>query len=141
MVLVEQQDVDGKDDDVEDFEEVLLECALEAGAINVEELSVDDEEDDSGDGGSSDAHHTAEGKRKKAYIVTTEERDLWQVVTALQEHGYNVSQFEHRYVLQDDEHGSIDLSKFDEAKQQLEDILEKLDDDEDVNNVYHNATQ
>ena len=69
--------------------------------------------------------------------MTTEERDLWQVVQALKESGYQVSQFQHRYVLQDEEHGGVDLSP--DAWQQFEDFVDKLEDLEDVNHVFHNA--
>jgi transcriptional/translational regulatory protein YebC/TACO1 len=102
---------------VED-EDALLECALEAGATNVEE--EEDNEDSSNN-----------------FIVTTDERDLWRVVTSLRESGYEVAQFEHRYIIQDQEHGGVELSK--EGEEELERFLEKMDENEDVNNVYHNA--
>jgi transcriptional/translational regulatory protein YebC/TACO1 len=41
-------------------------------------------------------------------------------------------------VLLDEEHGGVELSP--EAWRELDEILEKLDDEEDVTNVYHNAT-
>jgi YebC/PmpR family DNA-binding regulatory protein len=103
---------------VED-EDALLGCALEAGASNVEE-----EEDD-------------EDSSNNYMLVTTDEKDLWHVVTSLRESGYEVAQFEHRYILQDQEHGGVELSK--EGEEELETFLEKMDENEDVNNVYHNA--
>jgi len=130
VILVEQQDDAAAPD--QDFEELLMECALEAGAINVEELSDEEEQSDNESGATAD-----NGGSNRAFVVTTEERDLWQVVQALQEAGYGVSQFEHRYVLQD-EHGGVGLSTKD--WEELDDFLEKLEDNEDVNNVYHNAT-
>ena len=65
---------------------------------------------------------------------------MFSVVSALQDSGYTVSQFEHRYVLHTDQepHGYVtDLSK--DGIQQFELFLDKLDENEDVTNVYHNA--
>lgn len=104
-------------DGIED-EDGLMDCALEAGADNIEE-SDDDESENS-------------------FIVTTEDKNLFQVVTALRDEGYNVSHFEHRYILQDQQHGGMELSP--QGEEELLDFLEKMDEDtEDVNNVYHNA--
>lgn len=105
-------------DGVED-EDSLMECALEAGAENIEE-SDDDESDNNN------------------FVVTTEEKDLFLVVTALRDASHNVSHFEHRYILQDQDHGGMELSP--QGEEELIDFLEKMDEDtEDVNNVYHNA--
>ncbi|KAL3941709.1 MAG: hypothetical protein SGBAC_003989 [Bacillariaceae sp.] len=105
-------------DGVED-EDSLMECALEAGAENIEE-SDDDESDNNN------------------FVVTTEEKDLFLVVTALRDASHNVSHFEHRYILQDQDHGGMELSQ--QGEEELIDFLEKMDEDtEDVNNVYHNA--
>jgi YebC/PmpR family DNA-binding regulatory protein len=100
-------------------EDALFECALEAGATNVEA-----EEDD---GGSPTTN----------FVITTDEKELYQVVTALQADGYELAQFEHRYVLVDQEHGGVDLSE--EGSEELDSFLEKMDENEDVNNVYHNV--
>jgi YebC/PmpR family DNA-binding regulatory protein len=101
-------------------EDALFECALEAGATNVEA----EEEDD-------------EGSPTSKFVITTDEKDLYQVVTALQADGYELAQFEHRYVLVDQEHGGVDLSE--EGSEELDSFLEKMDEDEDVTNVYHNV--
>ena len=69
--------------------------------------------------------------------MTTDEKDLWQIVTALREAGHSVSHFEHRYILQDQEHGGVTLSP--EGEETLVSFLDLLDETEDVNNVYHNA--
>ena len=95
-----------------DDEDALMMSALDAGAVNIEE------------------------EEEGTFTVTTEEKDLWQVVTALQQDGYSLSQFEHRYVLQEGNE-PVDLTS--DGIQHLEDFLEKLDEDEDVENVYHNA--
>jgi YebC/PmpR family DNA-binding regulatory protein len=114
-------------DPVED-EDALLECALEAGALNVE---PDDAPTSSSD---RDSETSSTGA---TFLVTTADTDLFQVVTALQEAKYHVSQFEHRYVLQDQEHGGVELTP--EGEDQLIAFLDKMDENEDVTNVYHNA--
>ncbi|CAJ1938072.1 unnamed protein product [Cylindrotheca closterium] len=102
---------------VED-EDALMECALEAGAENIEESDVDESDNN--------------------FVVTTDEKDLFQVVTALRDASHNVSHFEHRYILQDQDHGGMELSP--QGEEELIDFLEKMDEDtEDVNNVYHSA--
>jgi transcriptional/translational regulatory protein YebC/TACO1 len=136
VILVEQEAGDVIDANDNDFEDALMEAALEAGAINVEELE-EEEEGESDDTTSVSDEESNNNTSRKAFIVTTEERALWQVVQALKEGGYNVSQFEHRYILQD-EHGSVDLSP--KAWELLEELLEKMEDLEDVNHVYHNAS-
>lgn len=103
-------------------EDALFECALEAGATNVEAEEDDDD-----------------GSRTTNFVITTDEKELYQVVTALQADGYELSQFEHRYVLVDQEHGGVDLSE--EGSQELDSFLEKMDENEDVNNVYHNVNE
>jgi YebC/PmpR family DNA-binding regulatory protein len=103
---------------VEDEDELLM-LALDAGATNIES------EDDNGE------------ESNRNFVVTTDEKDLWQVVTSLRDGGFQASQFEHRYVLVDEEHGGVDLSP--EGVDELEVFLERMDENEDVNNVYHNA--
>eukprot|EP00980_Cylindrotheca_fusiformis_P010515 scaffold2331_cov126-Cylindrotheca_fusiformis.AAC.5 len=102
-------------------EEALFEAALEAGATNIEEDDADEEIEDS----------------TNTFVVTTEEKDLFQVVAGLREAGYNIAHFEHRYILQDQEHGGVEVSP--EGEEALIDFLEKMDETDDVNNVYHNA--
>ena len=126
-------------------EDDLFECALDAGAINIEHndddvVVLDDDKDDNNnlDSNQNDDNGKIEpNEGRKSYTITTDEKDLWQVVSSLQDAGYDVSQFEHRYVLQDQEHGYADLSK--EGIEALDQFLEKLDENEDVTNVYHNA--
>jgi YebC/PmpR family DNA-binding regulatory protein len=103
-------------------EDALFECALEAGASNVEQDDDDNELEDNS---------------PNSFVVTTEEKDLFHVVTALREAGYNISHFEHRYILQDQEHGGVEVSP--EGEEALLDFLEKMDETDDVNDVYHNA--
>ncbi len=106
-------------------EDALLESALEAGALNVEP----DETATIEEGNSSSIGPN--------FIVTTQDTELFQVVTSLRDAGYKVSQFEHRYVLQDQEHGGVELST--EAGDALINFLDKMDENEDVTNAFHNA--
>jgi YebC/PmpR family DNA-binding regulatory protein len=109
-------------------EDALMEVALDAGALNVEQEEEEDRDDDADDDKSGGG---------ALFTVTTEDTDLWQVVTALQASGYNLAQFEHRYVLQEGNE-PVELTTS-EGQQALEDFLEKLDENEDVENVFHNA--
>lgn len=114
---------------VED-EDALLECALEAGALNMEPdetlLVANDDEDDT--------TSTMTGKR---FLITTEDTELFQVVTSLRDAGYSVAQFDHLYTLQDQDHGGVELSS--EGEDALIQFLDKMDENEDVTNVFHNA--
>lgn len=114
---------------VED-EDALLECALEAGALNMDPdetlLVANDDEDDT--------TSTMTGKR---FLITTEDTELFQVVTSLRDAGYSVAQFDHLYTLQDQDHGGVELSS--EGEDALIQFLDKMDENEDVTNVFHNA--
>jgi transcriptional/translational regulatory protein YebC/TACO1 len=115
--------------DQEEDEDAFLDCALEAGAINVEEFDMMEDEEDTSS--------RSKNATTITFLVTTDEKDLWRVVTSLRDAGYPVVEFEHRYILQDSEHGGVELSK--QGEEDLEAFLEKMDENEDVNNVYHNA--
>lgn len=104
-------------------EDALFEAALEAGAVNVEPDDIDEE--------------TSGSNNPNSFVVTTDEKDLFHVVRALRNDMYDVSHFEHRYILQDQEHGGVEVSL--EGEEELLDFLEKMDETDDVNNVYHNA--
>lgn len=106
-------------------EEVLLECALEAGALNVEEVASDEDND----------NNTA--SLPSRFVVTTKDTELFQVVTLLRDEGYNVGQFEHRYVLQDEALGGVQLSP--DGEDALINFLDKADENEDVRHIFHNA--
>lgn len=116
-------------------EDALLECAMEAGASNME---VDDtiysNEDISGKDESSSSSTSPSGQQ---YLLTTDEKDLFRVVTSLRAAGYTIMQFEHRYILQDSEHGGVELTR--EGEDKLINFLDKMDENEDVTNVFHNA--
>ena len=117
----------------EDQEEALLECALEAGATNVE--PYDDDDDDY-----EDSHEDKDkgSSSSSTFLVTTVDTELFHVVTALRAvPTYDVVRFEHRYILQDPVHGGVVLTP--EGEDQLMSFLDKMDENEDVTNVYHNA--
>ena len=168
MILVSIS-VSENDDDAASKEDQLIECALDAGAINVEGEEGEEEEDDDDQSNvheSGSENSNISKSRRRMFVVTTDEKDLYQVVTELRsslpENSFQIEQFEHRYVLVDDEHGGVELDgdtdnedgnsdhsqaskkshdKYDGSSwQQLEDILEKLEDDDDVDQIYHNAT-
>jgi transcriptional/translational regulatory protein YebC/TACO1 len=121
----------------EEQEEALLECALEAGATNVEPCYDDENDDeyDEGDGSSSSSSSSS----SFTFLITTVDTELFHVVTALREANpqYEVVRFEHRYILQDPIHGGVELSP--EGEDQLMAFLDKMDENEDVTHVYHNA--
>lgn len=140
-----------------DFEEELMERALEAGAINVEPVNDDEEEDE----GEKDAGIAKENdsNSNKQFVVTTEEKDLWGVVLALRPEGengddsaaaagdpsvdYKILRSEHCYILREDYGvGTADVANIlseSEAAERFGNFLDRLDEDEDVHRVYHNA--
>ena len=132
------------------LEEELMECALEAGAINIEPSTDDGEEDDTEIDGP-----TAATEATARFVVTTEEKELWKVVRALRgeatkdtiedDNGdstarWNLLRFEHRYVLKDQDYGEVaGVHSESPARDSLDTFLEQLDENEDVHKVYHNA--
>ena len=119
-----------------DQEEALLECALEAGATNVE--PYDDDDDDYEDSHEGKDKDKGSSSSSSTFLVTTVDTELFHVVTALRAvPTYDVVRFEHRYILQDPVHGGVVLSP--EGEDQLMAFLDKMDENEDVTNVYHNA--
>ena len=147
---------DGKDVGIEDFEERLIECALEAGATNVEPVGREEEDEANTD-----------SDKTPRFVVTTEESDLWKVVRALrletndgttdgdavfeQEGGVahsavtscTVVNCEHRHIPRE-EYGVgtaevVTIRSGSEAHEGLGEFLDRLDEDEDVHKVYHNA--
>lgn len=92
-------------------EEALWECALEAGAT---EVDIDD--------GSA--------------VITCDRRDLWDVVKGLRDGGFDPTEFEHRYIVSD-EATKAPLSS--DGEERLKAFLDKMEVNEDVTNVFHNA--
>jgi transcriptional/translational regulatory protein YebC/TACO1 len=119
-------------------EEALLECALEAGATNVEPYD-DDEYVEYHEGDGSSSSSSSPSSSSFTFLVTTVDTELFHVVTALREANpqYEVVRFEHRYIVQDPIHGGVELSP--EGEDQLMAFLDKMDENEDVTHVYHNA--
>jgi YebC/PmpR family DNA-binding regulatory protein len=95
----------------DDNEDALYEVALEAGATDFVE----------------------DNNR----LVICEASDLWKLVTALRESGYVPLEFEQHFVLSDSDNAVGPLSMRGAAK--LNAFLEKLDEDMDISNIYHNA--
>eukprot|EP00536_Pseudo-nitzschia_multiseries_P015557 jgi/Psemu1/218458/e_gw1.910.19.1 len=130
------------------LEEELMECALEAGATNVEPAE-DDYDDDDDNGGEEEAAAAAR------FVVTTEDKDLWKVVRALRgddavcgddsgdanDNGskWKLVRIEHRYVLREDYGEVAGVHSDSPARERLEDFLDQLEDNEDVHKVHHNA--
>lgn len=110
-------------------DEALLECALEAGAVNVEQDSSDDDPDNNST--------TDSESQSSRFIVTTKDTELFQVVTLLRDQGYTIGQFEHRYILQDEQLGGVQLSP--SGEEALINFLDKADENEDVTHIFHNA--
>lgn len=128
---------------VDEMEEALMECALEAGATNVEPIEVDEDTQENESGNEATAR----------FLVTTEETDLWKVARALMPEtssdesaeavaaDCSIINCEHRYVLKE-EYGAaeyVNIQSGSEAHDRLGDFLDLLEEDEDVHKVYHNA--
>jgi YebC/PmpR family DNA-binding regulatory protein len=93
-------------------EDTLWECALEGGAT---EVDVDD----------------------SSAVMTCEPADLWNLVKVLQEQGYEPQEFEHRYTVPDP--GNL-VPLTEEGREKLETFLDKMDENEDVTQVFHNCS-
>ena len=50
-----------------------------------------------------------------------------------------MTQFEHRYILADQDHGGVHLDESNAGWERLEEFLDVMDEHEDVTAVYHNA--
>lgn len=97
-----------------DFDEDgLWECAMEGGATDVD---VDTEE--------------------KSAVITSEPEDLWAMVEVLREKGYEPTEFDHKYVLNDVDM-AVEIDQ--QGQERLEMFLDKFDEDPDVTNVFHNS--
>ena len=129
--------------DMDELEEDLMDCALEAGATNVEPIDIDETQEDETESETTNAQ----------FLVTTEETDLWKVARELmpdssseestdaQSTDYRIINCEHRYVLKE-EYGAaeyVNIQSGSEAQDRLGEFLDLLDEDEDVHKVYHNA--
>ena len=92
-------------------EESLWDCAIGAGATEVD----------------------IEGQ---SAMIFSETVDLWNMVTRLREKGYIPTEFETRFIISDPD---SEVLLTDDGREQLQSFLEKMDEDEDVTHVYHNA--
>ena len=116
------QDLDGKADFqgiTEEEEDALLECALDGGAFDV-------------DFGSETDEHA---------LLKCEPTGLYPLVKNMKDNGYALSEFQSTYLVKDDGAGGSTAIELDqESTEQFEKFMSKMDDDEDVNDVYHNAS-
>jgi YebC/PmpR family DNA-binding regulatory protein len=103
----------------EEEEDELMECALEGGAIDVDF------------GAESDDH----------VLLKSEPADLHPLVMAMKSGGYMLSEFESTYLVKDDgAGGSTTIQLDEESTDHFETFTQKIEDDEDVSNIYHNAS-
>ena len=118
----------GGDEAVEADEECLLECALDAGATDVDFHDSDD------DGEYEMAE--AEGRSNLA-TIRCEPNDMLKLVGALREARFDPAEFGTRWLLRD---GGSAVSLEGEGAESFDAFLERLEGDQDVTDVYHNAT-
>jgi len=116
----------------EEAEEALLECALDGGATDVDFMS-----DDSNDEYEEDDVDNDDDSSGPFASIRCDPTDLHKVVTALNENGYAPEEFGTRYAVKDEETGLVALC--DESIETLEKLLGKLDEEDDVAQVYHNG--
>lgn len=109
--------------------DALLEFALEIGATDVD---FDIEPIEHG----GDEEH--EGLVDNCAIVKCMPSDLIHVVKALQKSGYSPTRFENQWLVKDQGNR---LLLDDESAEIFDKFLDKMDDDLDVTNVFHNATR
>lgn len=103
----------------EEEEDALLESALDGGAIDV-------------DFGSETDEHA---------LLKCEPTGLYPLVNYMKSNGYSLSEFQATYMVKDDGvGGSVTIPLDQESTEQFEKFLHKMDDDEDINDVYHNAS-
>ena len=103
----------------EEEEEALMECALDGGAIDV-------------DFGASTDEHT---------LLKSDPTDLHPLVISMKNGGYTLSEFESTYLVKDDGAGGSATIQLDEqSTEHFENFIQKMDTDEDVSKVYHNAS-
>ncbi len=103
----------------EDEEDALMECALDGGAFDID-FGLDTDE------------HA---------LLKCEPVGLYSLVKHMKSHGYILTEFQSTYLVKDDgsgENSTISLDQ--ESTEKFEKFLLKMENDEDVNDVYHNAS-
>ncbi len=101
----------------EELQEQLMDCALENGAIDI-------------DFGSDTDEHI---------LLKCEPTDLFPLATAIKNHGYSLGEFESAYLVKDESDGGTTIQLDMESTDHFEDFLQKMDNDDDISVVYHNA--
>lgn len=115
---------------VEADEERLLECALDAGATDVD---FHDDDDDDDEGGSEEAEA---GRPSNLATIRCEPNDLLKLAGALREAGFDLADFGSRWLLRD-ERSAVSLEG--EGAESFDAFLGRLEEDHDVTEVYHNV--
>ena len=123
---VSNADQDASIEKVEVDMDELLECALEGGAMDVE--FNEESENDGGDDDNETHDNFA--------MIKCEPNDMLRLVKSLKAGGYHTTQFENQWLLNDKDN-TIELDT--ESAEHFDGILNRLDDDLDVTNVFHNA--
>lgn len=101
----------------------LLECALEAGATDVE-FPDDDEPENNPDDDNNQI------------LVKCEPHNMINIVKVLQQEGYTTKQFENQWLLKDEDNK---VTVDEEGLSKFEKFLEAVDEDLDVTHAFHNA--
>ncbi|KAL3804336.1 hypothetical protein HJC23_011264 [Cyclotella cryptica] len=105
--------------------DALLECALDAGATDVD-FSEDEE---------TGINHTSEDLNNQI-VVKCEPSNLLNVVKALNQQGFRTIQFESQWLLKDEDNK---VTVDEDGIPKFEKFLESIEEDLDVTNVFHNA--
>ena len=112
---------------VELDEDELIDCALENNAIDVEfmsdAMSEDNEDDEYGD-------------NNNYAMIKCEPNEMLQIVQALKEEGFKITQFEKQWLVKDEDNRVL-LDT--ESAEKFDKFLNSMDDDLDVTNVFHNS--
>ena len=103
--------------------EKLLECALEAGATDVD---LSDDGNDSSNGSDEDSH----------IVIKCEPQNLLSIVKILRQDGFATKQFENQWLLKDEDNK---VTVDEEGVPLFEKFLDAIEEDLDVVNVFHNA--
>lgn len=108
----------GEEPLLEEMQDQMMECALEGGAVDV----------DFGD--DMDEH----------VLLKCDPADLHPLIKTMQSGGYTLGQFESAYLPKDTSDGGTIIQLNQDSTEHFETFLQKMDDDEDVSKIYHNAT-
>jgi transcriptional/translational regulatory protein YebC/TACO1 len=126
IVIIECNATHNTAEDEDETLEKVMDCTLEQGATDVEWLQSEDE----GEGENDDS----DGSKSSSLVVTCIPSSLHAVLQSLQKEGFELSQFGIHYQLKEADVHCVPL-----PVPLLQHMVDTLDDDEEVTNVYHNA--